>query len=75
MKKFKKLKIELSAEEYTQLDVAKLLNRSECYAKERFRGERSFTLKDVYILCSELEIPFDKITEYWPIEEVMQCQK
>lgn len=75
MKKYKKLRIELAESEYTRQDLAKLFGHSIGYIQERYSGRYSFSLRDVYILCSELEIPFEKIPEYWPVEEVLQCER
>ena len=71
-KKFKKLKVALGSEDMIQADIAEILKRSATYVGDRMQGKRQFTISDVYAICGKLDIPFEKIPEYWPPDEVLK---
>lgn len=50
----------------TQEDIAEYLGTSLSYVNIRFRGERAFTIEDIYTLCEKMDIPYEQIPYYFP---------
>lgn len=56
----------LVAHGYRQQDLCRILTRSQTYISDRMTVRKSWELDEVYAMCKLLEIPMEKISEYFP---------
>ena len=47
-------------------DLCRMLGRSTVYVADRMKVRRPWELDEVYAMCELLEIPLDKIPEFFP---------
>jgi hypothetical protein len=55
----------LAAHGIRQQDLCRMLDRSQVYVSDRMKVRKPWELDEVYALCKLLEIPLDKIPEYF----------
>ena len=66
MKPYKKLKIEMAANDIDQRYLQKRLDRSQYYISDRMMGRRPWNMDDVYAICDLLHISYGLIPMYFP---------
>ena len=56
----------LAAHGIRQQDLCYMLDRSQVYVSDRMKVRKPWELDEVYAMCKLLEIPMDKISEFFP---------
>ena len=56
----------LKANSIRQSDLCRILDRSQVYISDRMKVRKPWELDEVYAMCKLLEIPTDKIPDYFP---------
>ena len=51
---------------YRQQDLCRILDRSQTYVSDRMTVRKPWELDEVYAMCDLLEIPLDRIPEFFP---------
>ena len=69
MKKLRSRMIECDLE---GRDCAEAIGRSEGYWSARIMEREYFSLRDIYILCDLMEIPYEEIPIYFPPISALQ---
>jgi hypothetical protein len=69
-KSFCDLRCEFVRHGYVQSDIAKIINCCDTMLTRKLKGEKPFSLPEVYILCDTLKIPYDSIPVYFPRKEM-----
>lgn len=70
----KKLKTELFANDIIQDMVCEQLGKSQTYVTNRMTGKKSFSLKDAYLICDMLELPYSNILELFPKDDLRKAK-
>lgn len=68
--KYKRLKVELGANDIDQRTLCKEIGRSPTYLSVRLRGKAPFNMDDVYAICDYLHIQYGEIPVYFPRDGV-----
>lgn len=66
---FKSLKTAMYANDIDQKTLSKAMGKSTGYLSSRITGKKSFSLSDVYAICDYLNLPYEKIPDFFPKEE------
>ena len=66
VKRYKKLKGIMFANDVTWEELAGRIGRSRTYASTRATGKMPFDMDDVYNICDFLNIPYEEIHIYFP---------
>lgn len=74
MKLYKKLRTKLFEEDVTYEYLAKKTGTSVSYISNRFSGKYPFSMRDAYLICDTLRIPYEEVQEYFPSKEVISCK-
>ena len=56
----------LKANGIRQQDLCRMLERSTVYVADRMKVRKPWELDEVYAMCELLEIPLDRIPEFFP---------
>lgn len=73
-KRFKNLRMAIWENDMTIGELAERLDKSQTYITNRMTARFSFTMDDVYEICSILDIPLEKIPEYFPKNGILDCK-
>lgn len=63
---FKKLKTVMYANDIDQKMLSGVIGKSQTYVTRRITGRAPFDMDEVYTICDYLQIPYEKIPEYFP---------
>ncbi len=65
-RRFHALKGAMWQNDINQAILAEKLGRCETYVSVRMNGKTEWDLADMYTICDLLDIPYEKLSEYFP---------
>lgn len=71
-KPYRRLRFELHERDLDQAAVAQRLHRCDSYVSFRMNGKTPWTLREAFELMQMIGAPFERITDYFPPEDVLR---
>ena len=75
MKSHAYLRSQMTLHGITQGDIAARWGRKRPYVSRKFNGHSEFDIQEAYDLCELLEIPIEKIKDFFPQKSVKEWRK
>jgi len=70
----KRLKGEFFANDIDRKILSEKLGKSQTYLTARLMGRKSFTVKEAYVICEMLELPYSSIMEFFPKDDLRNAK-
>lgn len=72
---FAKIKGMIRASGYSAPEISVEIGLNKCGLTDRLNCRVGFQMFEIYRICAAMEIPFEKIPEYFPPEDCEHCEK
>lgn len=69
-KPFYRLRFELRERDIDQIALAEKLHRGDSYISDRMNGKGSWSLWEAFEMMRLLDVPLDRIEQYFPRHEI-----
>lgn len=70
---FRELRCEIVRHGLYAKDLAYMIHISAAEMSKRLNGKRPWSMREIYAVIEALELDPQKITVYWPVEDVRMC--
>ncbi len=70
---FKELRCEIVRNGLYAKDLANMIHISTAEMSKRLTGKRPWSMREIYAVIEALDLDPQKITFYWPVEDVRMC--